>query len=198
MARRHDWHVLIELATVVADGGLAGALEATLAQAHGDGLVADAALAASQAQAQAFWRVREAVVEAEKLAGGSIKHDVSVPISAVPSFIERADAAVRALIPGVRPIPFGHIGDGNIHFNLTQPDGADRAAFLARWDQANRVVHDIAVELKGSFSAEHGIGRMKLAENLHYKAPVEIELMGKIKAALDPRGLMNPGKVVPR
>ncbi len=155
-------------------------------------------MAASQAQAQAFWRIREAIVEAEKLAGGSIKHDVSVPISAVPTFIERADKAVRALIPGVRPVPFGHIGDGNIHFNLTQPDGADREAFLARWDQANRLVHDIAAELKGSHSAEHGIGRMKLAENLHYKAPVEIELMGKVKAALDPRNLMNPGKVVPR
>jgi len=137
-------------------------------------------------------------VEAQKSAGGSIKHDVAVPVSAVPAFIARASAAVAELIPGIRPVPFGHLGDGNIHFNLSQPEGADRDAYLARWDQVNRVVHDIVAEFSGSISAEHGIGRMKVEENRHYKSPVEIELMQRLKAALDPRDLMNPGKVVPR
>jgi len=193
----HPWYVLVELWSEVANSGLREALESVLAQAHEDGLVPDATLAASEAQAQAFWRLREAMVEAQKFEGGSIKHDVAVPISAVADFITRACAVAETLIPGVRPIPFGHIGDGNIHLNLSQPVGADRDGFLARWAEVNRAVHDIVHELNGSISAEHGIGRLKLEENLHYKAPVEIELMQRIKTALDPRNLMNPGKVVP-
>ncbi len=115
----------------------------------------------------------------------------------MPAFIARANAAVLALIPGIRPIPFGHLGDGNIHYNLSQPEGADTAAYLARWEEVNRVVHDVVAELSGSISAEHGIGRMKVEENRHYKSAVEIELMQKVKAALDPHGIMNPGKVLP-
>ncbi len=193
----HPWYVLIELWSEVANSGLREALETVLAQAHEDGLVPDATIAANEAQAQSFWRIREAMVEAQKFEGGSIKHDVSVPISAVAAFIERSCAAVESLIPGVRAIPFGHIGDGNIHLNLSQPEGADRDAFLARWAEVNRRVHDIVAELGGSISAEHGIGRLKLEENVHYKSPVEIELMQRIKTALDPDNLMNPGKVVP-
>jgi tRNA threonylcarbamoyl adenosine modification protein (Sua5/YciO/YrdC/YwlC family) len=198
LAGRHDWYVLVELTASGGGDDLSDSLAAALAAAHEDGLVPDATLAASGAQAEAFWRLREALVEAQKSAGGSIKHDVAVPVSAVPAFIARAGAAVAALIPGIRPIPFGHLGDGNIHFNLTQPTGADTAAYLARWDEVNRVVHDIVAEFSGSISAEHGIGRMKVAENRHYKSPVEIEMMQRIKAALDPRGIMNPGKIVPR
>ena len=137
-------------------------------------------------------------MEAQKFEGGSIKHDVSVPISAVAVFIERACAAVEDLIPGVRAIPFGHIGDGNIHLNLSQPEGAEREAFLASWAEVSRAVHDIVADLGGSISAEHGIGRLKLEDNLRYKSPVEIDLMQRIKTALDPHNLMNPGKVVPR
>ena len=110
--------------------------------------------------------------------------------------MERATAAVEAMIPGVRPVPFGHLGDGNLHFNLTQPEGADRDAFLARWDEVNRAVHEIVVEMGGSISAEHGIGRMKVEENKHFKSAVEIALMARIKAALDPHNIMNPGKVL--
>ena len=193
----HPWYVLIELWSEAANSGLRGALEDVLAQAHEDGLVPDATIAANEAQSQDLWRIREAMVEAQKFEGGSIKHDVSVPISNVADFIERACATVESMMPGARPVPFGHVGDGNIHFNISQPAGADTQAFLANWAEVNRAVHDIVVALDGSISAEHGIGRLKLAENLHYKSPVEIELMQRVKQAIDPRNLMNPGKVVP-
>ncbi len=194
----HPWYVLVELWSEAANAALREALEEVLAQAHEDGLVLDATLAASEGQAQDFWRIREAIVEAQKFEGASIKHDVSVPISAVADLVARASAAVLDMAPGARPVPFGHVGDGNIHFNVSQPPGMDGQAFLDRWDEVNRVVHDIVVDLGGSISAEHGIGRMKIAENLHYKSPVEIDLMRKVKQALDPGNLMNPGKVVPR
>jgi D-lactate dehydrogenase (cytochrome) len=197
LAGRHDWYVLVELTSSADAADLRDSLETTLAAAYEEGLVPDATVAASQAQVDTFWHLRESMVEAQKNAGGSIKHDVAVPVSAVPAFIDRASAAVAALIPGIRPVPFGHLGDGNIHFNLTQPVGADKAAYLARWEEVNRVVHDIVVELSGSISAEHGIGRMKVEENRHYKPALEIELMQRLKAALDPQGIMNPGKVVP-
>ncbi len=197
LGEAHPWYVLIELWSETANSNQRETLETMLAQAHEDGLVPDAAIAANEAQALSFWRIREDMVEAQKFEGGSIKHDVSVPISAVAVFIERACEKVEAMIPGVRPLPFGHIGDGNIHLNLSQPEGADPKAFLARWAEVNRAVHDIVAELSGSLSAEHGIGQLKLEENVHYKAAIEIELMQRIKAAFDPRNLMNPGKVVP-
>jgi len=191
----HDWYALIELS---GGGELGAALETVLAEAHEAGLVPDATIAANEAQAQGFWRIREGLVEAQKHEGGSIKNDVAVPVSDVPAFVARATAAVEALIPGIRPVTFGHIGDGNIHFNLSQPEGADRAAYLARWDEVTRLVHDIAASLGGSFSAEHGLGKMKLAEAERLKPAVEIAMMRKVKAALDPHNLMNPGKVVAR
>ena len=192
---RHDWYALIEAGSS-AEGGLDEALEALLAESYEAGLVPDAAIAQSEAQRADFWRLREAIVEGQKFEGGSIKHDITVPIAAVPDFIRRASAAVDALIPGIRPVAFGHVGDGNVHFNLSQPEGAERAAFMARWEEVNRLVHDVTVELEGSISAEHGIGRMKVAENARTKDPLEIELMQTLKQALDPKGLMNPGKVV--
>ena len=192
----HPWYLLLELASGDTGGGLAEALEALLAEAYDDGLIGDAALANSAAQAAAFWRLREGMSEAQKPEGGSIKHDISVPVSRIPEFLARAIPLVEGMIPGVRPVPFGHLGDGNLHFNLTQPDGGDRAAFLARWDEVNRAVHELVVEMGGSISAEHGIGRMKIEELRHFKPAVEMELMARIKAALDPDDLMNPGKVI--
>jgi FAD/FMN-containing dehydrogenase len=140
--------------------------------------------------------LRDSLSEAQKLEGGSIKHDVSVPISSIPRFIEEAARAVIVAVPGARPVPFGHIGDGNIHFNISQPMGGDKAAFLAQWERVNRIVHDIVHAHGGSISAEHGIGRLKRDLLPHAKQPIELELMRKIKGALDPLGIMNPGKVV--
>jgi FAD/FMN-containing dehydrogenase len=192
----HPWYVLVELTSADPEGHLRGRLEAVFAEAFEAGVARDGVLAESEARRQDLWLLREAIVEAQLYEGGSIKHDVSVPISQVPAFLDEALATVEALIPGVRPVPFGHLGDGNIHFNMSQPLGADRAAFLARWDEVNRLVHDIVVRHRGSISAEHGIGRLKLAENRRLKDPLELALMARIKRALDPQNIMNPGKVV--
>jgi FAD/FMN-containing dehydrogenase len=158
--------------------------------------VADAALASSLSQAAGFWRLREMLSEVQLYEGGSIKNDVSVPVAALPEFLARAIEAVTALVPGCRPVPFGHYGDGNIHFNISQPEGADKAAFLARWDEMAGAVNAIVLELGGSISAEHGVGRMKRHLLPQIKQPVEMAMMRAIKAALDPRGILNPGKVV--
>lgn len=197
LAELHPWHVLIETSSGATGGGLKASLEQVLGAAMEDGLVHDAVLAASGDQAKALWRLRESITEAQKPEGGSIKHDVSVPVSQVPTFIARATAACEARLPGIRIVAFGHAGDGNIHFNMSQPVGADRAAYLARWAEFNRIVHDIVAELGGSISAEHGIGRLKREELLHYKSPVAIELMRTLKRTLDPKNILNPGKVVP-
>ena len=192
----HPWYLLLELASGKAGDHLAETLEALLAEAYDDGLIGDAALAASAAHRAAFWRLREGISEAQKPEGGSIKHDISVPVSRIPEFFARAIPLVEEMIPGVRPVPFGHLGDGNLHFNLTQPEGGDREAFLDQWEDVNRAVHELVVEMGGSISAEHGIGRMKVEELKHFKSAVEIELMARVKAALDPDNLMNPGKVI--
>jgi D-lactate dehydrogenase (cytochrome) len=196
-AEPHPFYVLIKLTSARRDAPLRDALEAVLTDALEAGVVTDAVLAASEAQAQALWRLRESIPEAQKPEGGSIKNDVSVPLSAVPVFVERATAAVEAAIPGARVVPFGHLGDGNIHFNVSQPEGADRDAFLAEWDRIEELVSEIAHGLDGSFAAEHGIGRLKRAALGRYKSAVELDLMRRIKAALDPRDLLNPGKVLP-
>jgi FAD/FMN-containing dehydrogenase len=190
------WYVLVELYGGQEDGQLGSALEGLLAEAFEADLVADAAIAQNAQQAADFWRLREAIVEAQLHEGGSIKHDVSVPVSAVPDFVARASEAVEALVPGIRPVPFGHVGDGNVHFNLSQPEGADTEAFLARWDEVAAAVHDIVAEMGGSISAEHGLGRMKVDEAARLKPAVEIAMMRTLKRAFDPHGLMNPGKLV--
>ncbi len=128
--------------------------------------------------------------------GGSIKHDVSVPVSRVADFVVEANAACEAAMPGIRPCGFGHVGDGNIHFNLSQPVGMDKAAFLSEWERFNRIVHDIVHAMNGSIAAEHGIGLIKRDELALYKDPVAIDLMHRLKRALDPQGILNPGKVV--
>ncbi|MDO8605404.1 MAG: FAD-binding oxidoreductase [Phaeospirillum sp.] len=191
----HPWYLLLELSSS-RPGGLREALEAMLAEALGEGLAVDVVLAESLEQRRALWRIREGIPEAQKKEGGSIKHDVAVATSLVPEMIRRCTRAVEAALPGVVVVAFGHLGDGNTHFNLTQPDGADKQAFLAEWSRMNRVVHDIVVEMEGSISAEHGIGRLKLDELAHYKPTLDLDLMRGVKAVLDPSGLMNPGKVV--
>mgnify|MGYP006424246019 CR=1 FL=1 len=193
---RADWYLLIEVAGGMGRGGLRRALETALAGEHEAGTVLDAVLAANDAQRAAFWHVREAIVEAQRHEGGSIKHDIAVPVSSVPAFLDRALPLVERLVPGIRPVPFGHLGDGNLHFNLTQPEGMTKAGFLARWDEINAAVHDIVAEFGGTISAEHGIGQMKTGENARFKSTVEIEMMKAVKQALDPRHIMNPGKVI--
>jgi len=189
------WSVLVELwgaEQELLDGQLMAALERSMEQ----GDTTDAAVASSEAQRIAFRELREALSDSQTQQGGSIKHDVSVPVAKVPEFIRRADDAVTAFIPESRPVPFGHLGDGNIHYNVSQPEGADRAEFIARWGAVNDIVHDIVVELGGSISAEHGIGRLKRDSLVHYSDPVKISLLRRLKAALDPDGIMNPGAVL--
>ena len=147
-------------------------------------------------QGKAFWRIREMFGEVQRHIGASIKHDVSVPVAAVPAFIAEANAAVSKLIPGCRPLPFGHVGDGNIHYNVTQPEGADKDKFLARWDEVNAVVFAVVKKFGGSISAEHGVGVMKRDILPLYKDPVALDLMRGLKRMLDPNGILNPGKVL--
>jgi FAD/FMN-containing dehydrogenases len=195
-AQSAEWYVLMELCSARSDAGLRQTLEHNLAEALEEALVSNAVLAESVAQARALWRLRESLPEAEKQEGGSIKHDVSVPVSSVPEFIHTATARVKKAMPNIRVVAFGHVGDGNIHFNLSQPEGADKSAFLAEWGRFNRIVHDLVHELNGSISAEHGIGRLKCNELKRYKNPVELELMRRIKKTLDPDNLFNPGKLI--
>jgi D-lactate dehydrogenase (cytochrome) len=192
----HPWYVLIEFSTSRPNSGLRGTFDQLLESAFESGIVTDAVVAESQEQAKKLWRLRESLPEAQKHEGGSIKHDVAVPVSLVPTFIAEAAAAVTARFPGCRPVPFGHVGDGNVHFNVSQPVGADKAAYLAQWEAMNRVVHDMVVGMNGSISAEHGIGLLKVEEMKHYKDAVELGLMRLLKRAIDPANLMNPGKVV--
>ncbi len=189
------WYVLMEVSSQSATG-LDDAVEAFLGEAMEQGLVTDAALAGSLTQRADFWKLREMLSEVQTYEGGSIKHDVSVPLHAVPAFIARASAAVTAMVPGCRPLPFGHMGDGNIHFNVSQPVGADKAAFIARWEEMNAAVHAIVSEMHGSISAEHGIGRLKRDLLPGVKDPVELALMKTLKATLDPQGILNPGAVL--
>ncbi len=196
LARPHAQYLLIEVAGGGRGSAMRESFEAALGEALQAGLLSDAALAASTAQAKAFWRIRESLAEALALEGPTIKHDVAVPISETPAFIRRATAAVEAALPGVRTVAFGHLGDGNIHFNLSHPVGGDDAAFLARKTDLNRIVHDIVADMDGSISAEHGLGQLKRAEIALYKSPLELELMRRIKATLDPLNIMNPGKVL--
>jgi FAD/FMN-containing dehydrogenase len=195
LAAPHDWYVLIELSSQQREG-LREALESVLAQGMERGLVVDATIADNIEQGNAFWRIREMFGEVQRFAGGSIKHDVSVPVAAVPAFIKDANAAVTALIPGVRPLPFGHLGDGNIHYNVTQPVGADKDEYLKRWNDVNAVVFAVVKKYGGSISAEHGIGVMKRDILPSVKDPVALDLMRSLKHLLDPKNILNPGKVL--
>ncbi len=192
----HPWYVLAEVSAGTDDGAARRMLESGLTRAMEVGDVADAVIAESLAQGEAFWALRHGLSEVQKHEGGSIKHDVSVPLADLPAFLEEAIAAVRTAFPGCRPVPFGHMGDGNIHFNVSQPVGADKAAYLARWDEMNAVVHAVVRRYDGSVAAEHGVGRLKRALIAETKDPVEIDLMRRLKATLDPLGILNPSRVV--
>jgi FAD/FMN-containing dehydrogenase len=191
------WQVLIELGGSSDMGGdLSATLERALEAAAEDGIVNDAVLAASEAQTAALWALRENVSEAQKIEGISIKHDIAVPVSRIAEFIARADAALRAAFPEVRIICFGHIGDGNLHYNQSRSDAQSNDEFIAQTGAVNRIVHDLVHGLGGSISAEHGLGQLKREEVLRYKSQTEMDLMRAVKQALDPRGLMNPGKLL--
>jgi D-lactate dehydrogenase (cytochrome) len=192
----HAEYLLIELTSGHADGALRETLEEILTDAMASGLVLDAVLAESRAQAADFWRLRETLPEAQPAEGVGIKHDISVPVSRVPEFLRQAGAAIKAAAPGVRICAFGHMGDGNLHYNLCQPEGGDGADFAARKAELNRIVHDIVTAMGGSISAEHGIGQLKREELRHYKPAVALDMMRALKATLDPNNIMNPGKVL--
>ncbi len=187
----YPWIVLVEIAS--SEGGHAeAAMERLLASSLEDGLIEDAALAQNQAQAKAFWRLREEQSAAQKPEGVTWKHDVSVPVSSVPQFLARAGATAAALAPGGRVVAFGHVGDGNIHYDVLQPQGRDGAAHAALREEGSQAIHDIVDALGGSISAEHGLGVMKSAEALRYKDPHAVELMRRVRAAFDPQRIMNP------
>ncbi|BAT58368.1 putative FAD-linked oxidoreductase [Variibacter gotjawalensis] len=195
LAGMHDWYVLIELATA-ADKPLRETLEYILGAAFEEGVVEDAAIADNLDQARSFKHLRETLAEIQKFEGGSIKHDVAVPVALVPELIRKGSAAAVKLIPGCRPVPFGHLGDGNIHFNITQPVGADKEQFLARWEEMNEVIHGLVADQHGSISAEHGIGQLKRHLLHDVKDPVAFALMQSLKKTLDPNNILNPGKVL--
>lgn len=190
------WHLLVEISGEGGDSSLHATLEAFLEKALERGVISDAVLAQSSDQARRLWALRENISEAQKIEGISIKHDLSVAISHIGEFIERADAALKQFFPDFRIVAFGHVGDGNLHYNQSKPETMDAAAFIAVQPTINRIVHDIVHELGGSISAEHGLGQLKREEILRYKSPLEMEMMRAIKRALDPQGLMNPGKVL--
>jgi FAD/FMN-containing dehydrogenase len=196
LAEEHESYALIELTSPQQDADLSGLIETVLEGALEDGIVEDATIAASDAQAAALWNIRERLSDTQRLEGGSVKHDVSVPVSRVADFIDEATAACEAAMPGVRVCAFGHFGDGNIHFNLSQPVDMDKAAFLGAWERFNRITHDIVARMHGSISAEHGVGLIKRDELELYKDPVALDLMRKLKGALDPQNILNPGKVI--
>jgi FAD/FMN-containing dehydrogenase len=196
MADVHPWYVLAEVSGQGPPGSLAEPFATALTAAMEQGLVADAVIASSGQQARRFWKMREDLAEAQKSAGGTITHDISVPVSRIPEFLAKADAAVEQAYPGIRHCSFGHVGDGNLHYNPVRPREWDAIRYQAERAKVNRIVHDIVVALGGSITAEHGIGRLRLSESERYKSPVELDLMRTIKRALDPQNIMNPGKVV--
>jgi len=191
----HPWYVLLEISSQI-ETGLRDMLEELLEYGLEHGLILDGTVAETLEQGKSFWRIREMIGEVQRREGGSIKHDISVPVASIPAFIAEANAAVVALIPGARPLPFGHVGDGNIHYNITQPVGADKAAFMAREDDVQDLVFGIVLKYGGSISAEHGIGVAKRNRLPGVKGRTAIELMHTIKRTLDPNGILNPGKVL--
>lgn len=190
------WYVLIDISSGRPAADARSLAEDILGQALEEGLAGDAVLAESVAQEKALWHLREAVSEAQRPEGGSIKHDISVPVASIPAFIDKAAYIVESVAPGARPVCFGHMGDGNLHYNVSQPVGADKEAYLGKWHAMNHAVHELVIALEGSISAEHGIGQLKRGELAATAPAVGLDLMRRIKAAFDPAGIMNPGKVI--
>jgi FAD/FMN-containing dehydrogenase len=197
LATRYDWYVLCEVTDPTADADLRRVLEDTLMSAIDAGVVLDAVIAASEAQAATLWQMRDDIPEGNRKEGPWVRHDVAVPVSRIPELIEQGTAALCARFPGMRVVAFGHIGDGNIHFNATAPANAPSDGLVASQDEIFGIVHALVMRLNGSFSAEHGIGLLKVDEVRRYKSAVELDLMRRIKHAVDPQGIMNPGKVLP-
>ena len=195
LASAHAFHALVELADTQ-EAGVAELLERCLGAALEKGTIDDVAVSASNAHAQAFWKIREGISLAQVRAGKAVKHDIALPISAIPSFVRKADAAVQAAAPGVRIINFGHLGDGNLHYNVLLPLDSAPAAVEATTAKLNRVVHDLVAAANGSISAEHGVGQLRRDELRHYKSEVEFDLMMRVKQSLDPNQIMNPGKLI--
>jgi FAD/FMN-containing dehydrogenase len=196
LEKPYPWYVLCELTSARAADPLDAVMEEALGSALEDGLVLDAVLARNERERAALWKIREAIPEAQRVDGASLKHDISVTINALPDFVERASTWVTEHVPDGRLVVYGHVGDGNLHFNLSQAPGSDGTAFLAREPVIRRAIHDFVREFGGSFSAEHGIGRLKVHELERYASPVELDLMRAVKQALDPHGILNPGKVL--
>ena len=192
----YPYYTLIELTTSFEDADLRVAFESLLERFLENQTIMDAVFAENERQHSSLWRIREELPAAQSREGGSIKHDISVPVSKTVDFITEASKRVKELLPGIRPCPFGHIGDGNIHYNLTQPRDISKNEFMSYSSDLNRVVHDLVTEMDGSISAEHGIGLIKKSELNHYASPVKMKIMRSIKAALDPDNIMNPGKIV--
>jgi len=192
----HPWYVLLQADDAMADAPLPALMEATLEQAVSQDIARDAVLAQSHDQAARLWGLRENISEAQRREGPNIKHDISLPISAIPAFLAEAERDLAKALPGVRFVVFGHLGDGNLHYNLAPPAGAAPEPFMSNAPLANRLVHDRVHAAGGSISAEHGIGQLKRDALPRYKSPLELELMHRIKDAFDPAGLLNPGKVL--
>ncbi|MGN6778823.1 FAD-binding oxidoreductase [Rhizobium sp.] len=192
----HPWYVLIDISTSDSAETAERMMSALLEQGYEAGLIQDATIASSDAQQKAIWHMRESMSDAQKPEGGSIKHDVSVPVAQIPQFMAEAEKAVVAAMPGARVCAFGHMGDGNIHYNISQPVGADKAEFIGRWREMNKIVHGLVLQHGGSISAEHGIGQLKRDELASIRSDIEMDLMRRIKTAFDPAGIMNPGKVL--
>ena len=191
----YPWYVLVELAGSLDQSATQSIMESFLARCLEHGLVLDGVVASSGRQRDGLWSLRHGMSEAQKKAGASIKHDISVPVSSVPRFIEETTPALEELIPGARVVAFGHLGDGNVHFNLMQPPG-EAESFLARWEEVSQLVHDRVADLGGSISAEHGIGLLKRDDLERYSDPLAMEIMVQLKHLLDPHGIMNPGKLI--
>lgn len=196
LAGKHAWYVLIDISSAHSDGEARDMIEAILSQGIGNGIVDDAVIAVNRTQEKAFWTLREEMSPAQKRQGGSIKHDISVPVAAIPDFIAEAGIIVDDIMPGARIVCFGHMGDGNLHYNITQPKEADTQAFLAQWGDVNHRIHTLVMRYGGAFSAEHGIGQLKRGELVAFKSPVAIDVMRGIKKLFDPNNIMNPGKML--
>ena len=192
----HPWYALVQADDAASHSPLSTEIETALAEAIEAKIALDAVIAGSEAQAAGLWALREHIPDAQKREGPNIKHDIGVPIARIPAFLARAEQALDAAFPGVRYVVFGHLGDGNLHYNLSAPPSIDAAVFIEHTGRATAIVYDLVAEFGGSFSAEHGIGQMKRDAMARYKAPIELELMRRIKRALDPHATLNPGKVV--
>ena len=191
-----EWYVLLDLSSSHSDGEANNTMEDILADALQQGIIEDASIARSVGQQKEFWRLREDMSPAQKLEGGSIKHDISVPIASIPDFISEAAKIIETISPGARIVCFGHMGDGNLHYNVSQPVGADKQAYLSLWGEMNHRIHTLVMSYNGSFSAEHGIGQLKRKELVAFKSPVALSLMRSIKQLFDPKNIMNPGKML--